>query len=86
MCFVFHGFGQGLKAMSKTARRCLRALKRQQRLAILPWRSSLSDANGQFMAPVPLSAAVLPPHEQAARYASASNRAGHARTDVNGGY
>src|SRR4249919_871109 len=29
----------------------------QQRPAILPWRSSLSDANGQFMAPVPFSAA-----------------------------
>jgi hypothetical protein len=54
----------------------------QQRPAILPWRSSLSDANGQFMRPF-LFRRLLAAARTAARYASAQNRAGRpARTST----
>jgi hypothetical protein len=38
---VSHGFREGRKAMSKTARRCIRPLRGglNQHLAILPWPS-----------------------------------------------
>jgi hypothetical protein len=86
MCFVFHGFGQGLKAMSKTARRCRDASNAataagDPAMAFHPFgcERAIHGARSFF-------GGFLPPHEQAARYASALNRAGQTRADVNGGY
>jgi hypothetical protein len=58
----------------------------QQRPAILPWRSSLSDANGQFMAPVPFSAASCRRTNSGAIRVRFKTARDVTRADVNGGY
>jgi hypothetical protein len=46
---VFHGFREGAKAMSKTARGChvRRRFANEQRLAILPWPPGLPGTDGR---------------------------------------
>ena len=75
---------KGLKAMSKTARGCSRmrasTASGDPAMAFHPFRMRTGNH-----APVPFSAA-LAAARIAARYASAHNRAGSSRADLNGGY
>jgi hypothetical protein len=63
---VSHGFREGAKAMSKTARGChvRRRSAYVQRLAILPWPSGLPDIDGRTIRTVAVSAAISPPDEE----------------------
>jgi hypothetical protein len=86
MCFVFHGFGQRSESHEQDGERLSARIQASTAsgdpaMAFIPFgcERAIHGARSFF-------GGFLPPHEQAARYASASNRAGSTRADVNGGY
>src|SRR5262245_31379464 len=77
---VSHGFREGAKAMSKTARSChvRRRSANVQRLAILPWPPGLLISTGRTIRSVAVSAAILRCRRMADQ--SSTIRTGRAQT------